>query len=822
MDREKRRVKRARLRKARARNVTEAQQTLAQRHRAQDLAASAAASLLTRDWSSAVEHAARAAALAPRDPQIAGLYVEAAEATRSLRHRIAALEHLVRATTPTCAVLTVLAELQCAAGNQGRSLELLAQARAILPRRRANRGELLAHLEALEWRLEGGSRAGAIAGGAARGAARQQVLLLADRGPAAASGGAASSGHAPAPGARVPSPLADRAGAVPTAAVASSGHAPAPGARAPSPSAAGPAALAVPPATLEIPVTLGSDIAGLDALARPVADDPDDVTLALMATALHDAESFDRLLALEHAQGLLRLSHQEETARKVLAVFLGRALLADEVGLGKTIEAGLVLSEYLLRGRVQRALVLAPPSLVAQWREELAAKFGIAARTTEGAGRHADPTGVWDGPGVIVASLATARSERHREAVAARPWDLVIVDEAHTVKNHRTESYALVERLQSRFLLLLTATPIENRVEELYNLVGLIRPGHLGSRAAFVKRFAGAGGQVSESVRGELRSLLGEIMVRNTRALSGVHLPPRFARTQLVEPGPEEQALYDEIVRALRSLAATGRVRPLLSLLLQEAGSSPFAVRGTLARLTADETLPDTMRAALGAAADFAARATGSEKCRALLRALEGAAGPTIVFTRFRGTLAFLAEALARAGVSHERLDGDVPVPAREVAIERCRTNGGVLLSTDVGSEGLNLQFCHRLVNFDLPWNPMRIEQRIGRLHRIGQEQPVDVLNLCLAGSIEERILGILDERINLFELVVGEVEMILGYLEGGREFPELVLDAFAEDDETARTRSFARLSDALAAARQRYRTVKAFDEALFRSELGV
>src|SRR5207248_530125 len=142
-------------------------------------------------------------------------------------------------------------------------------------------------------------------------------------------------------------------------------------------------------ARLEIPVTLASDIACLDALGDQPGS-PADATLALMATGLADAESFDRLLSLERAAGLLRLSHQEETARKVLTVFLGRALLADEVGLGKTIEAGLVLSEYLLRGRVSRALVLAPPTLVGQWREELAGKFAIEARGTD----DATP---WDG-----------------------------------------------------------------------------------------------------------------------------------------------------------------------------------------------------------------------------------------------------------------------------------------------------------------------------------------------------------------------------------------------------------------------------------------
>src|SRR5438132_1087740 len=568
-----------------------------------------------------------------------------------------------------------------------------------------------------------------------------------------------------------------------------------------------------PPARLEVPVTLAADVSGLDVLGDPPGS-PADAALALMATALADAESFDRLLALERAAGLLRLSHQEETARKVLTLFLGRALLSAEVGLGKTSEARLVLSAYLLRGRVSRALVLAPPTLVGQWREELAGKFAIETRGT-------DDAAPWDGDGVVVASLATARSDRHRDGVVARPWDLVIVDEAHTLKNHRTESYALVERLKTRFLLLLTATPVENRVEELYNLVSLLRPGHLGGRAQFVRRFADGGGPLSEAGRAELRGLLAEVMVRNTRALSGVALPPRFARTLLVEPGAEEHGLYEVLAGALRSLAVDGRHRQLLSLLLQEAGSSPFAVRGTLGRLLSDGALPEPIRRALAGAMDFAGRATASEKATTLLRALAAAPDPAIVFTRFRGTLGFLAEVLGRAGVRFERLDGDVPVAARAAAVERCR-EGSVLLATDVGSEGLNLQFCHRLVNFDLPWNPMRIEQRIGRLHRIGQTEPVEVFNLCLAGSIEERILGVLDERINLFELVVGEVEMILGYLEGGRDFPELALDAYSHREEADRARSFARLGDALAAARQRYRSVKAYDEALFRSELGV
>ena len=733
--RERRRVRRARLRKARARHETQAKQATARLGRASDLEAAAQRAIRTRDWAAAVERAEHAVVLLPRDPAIAALYLRAAEGSRVLRHRVAALEHLASVSPRAPALLCQIAELHRQAGDVERARRALEEARELLASTR---------------------------GPARRGAAERLAEVAARLDP-----GASEPDEAPT----------------------------------------------APPARLEVPVTLAADVSGLDVLGDPPGS-PADAALALMATALADAESFDRLLALERAAGLLRLSHQEETARKVLTVFLGRALLADEVGLGKTIEAGLVLSEYLLRGRVSRALVLAPPTLVGQWREELAGKFAIETRGTE-------TRAPWDGDGVVVASLATARSDRHRDAVLARPWDLVIVDEAHTLKNHRTESYALVERLKTRFLLLLTATPVENRVEELYNLVSLLRPGHLGGRAEFVRRFANGGGRISEAGRAELRGLLAEVMVRNTRALSGVALPPRFARTLLVAPGAEEHGLYEALAGALRSLAVDGRHRQLLSLLLQEAGSSPFAVRGTLGRLLADGALPEPIRHALAGAVELAGGATGSEKASALLRALAAAPAPAIVFTRFRGTLGFLAEVLGRAGVRFERLDGDVPVAARAAAVERCR-EGGVLLATDVGSEGLNLQFCHRLVNFDLPWNPMRIEQRIGRLHRIGQTEPVEVLNLCLAGSIEERILTVLDERINLFELVVGEVETILGYLEGGRDFPELALDAFAHPEEADRTRSFDRLGDALAAARQRYRSVKVFDEALFRSELGV
>jgi len=796
--RERRRLERARKKARVARHAARASEQRARRERAVNAALEAERERRAGDAGAAVAAAARAAALAPGDRQIAFVYVRAAEETHDPRQRIRAYEHLRRLIDPPDAVLLILlAHCYATVGELARAAEIAVSGRQILPRRLKDRRRWLAMLEDVERRV-------AAAAGTASG---RYTLSL----PAEAA--------ADEPPAAVPEAAPQqRALFEPIAAAArlSAEHR----ADQPPPAAEEPPAS---PAPLEIAVDLVPDVDGLDRLARTAWDSLDDVRLAVLAARIRDAESFDVLLAAERAQGLLRLSYQEETARKVLSVFLGRALLADEVGLGKTVEAGLVLSEYLLRGRVERALILAPPSLVAQWRGELASKFSIDCRTTEDAAALRGDAGTfWSGPGVVVASLPTARTPQHRDRAAAAPWDLIVVDEAHALKNARTLSYALVSRLTSRFLLLLTATPVENEVEELYNLVSLIRPGHLGGRAEFLRRFGARAGRPGEAARREVRALLSEVMVRNTRALSGVHLPPRFARTVLVAPTSDEGDLYRALLDALRAIGPRGRTRLLLSTLLQEAGSSPQAARGTLEKIAANSDLPTAIHAALEPAIGCASRLENTGKGEALARIIAAEPGSVIVFTRFRATLDFLADVLGRRGISCERVDGSLPTALRHHAIERCRTSGGVLLSTDVGSEGLNLQFCHRLVNFDLPWNPMRIEQRIGRLHRIGQEHAVEVINLCLAGSIEERILRILDERINLFELVVGEVEMILGYLDDDADFADLVLDAYATPEAERRERELGRIGDALAAARERYRSVKVYDEEFFRNELGV
>jgi SNF2 family DNA or RNA helicase len=559
-----------------------------------------------------------------------------------------------------------------------------------------------------------------------------------------------------------------------------------------------------------------------------------DVELCVAAWRLRLTEQFDELLCLSHLRGVERLDYQVETVLKVLRLLRGRALLADEVGLGKTIEASMLVKEMLLRGMASRVLILVPSALVGQWAEELREKFQIAARSTDQAGfRGRSSAPPWHEPGVLVASLHLAKLERHARSVAGVPWDLVIVDEAHHVKNRGTAGWRLINQLKSRFLLLLTATPVETDLEELYNLITLLQPGQLSTPADFKKRFVSAGDPLSPKNRDGLRALLSEVMVRNTRARAGlsVALPPRFAQTIVVEPSDAERALYEAIVAEVRRVqAAPAAARGGLRFLMEAAGSSAQAALHALLRapragdddgggddddqMSGDEAAagkPLLLRLARAAAA------APARKTERLLEVLARTPAKVVVFSRFKATLVALAQALEARGLAFVSFHGGMSGPEKDRAVEAFRDQARVLLATEVGGEGRNLQFASVLVNYDLPWNPMKIEQRIGRLHRIGQQHEVQIVSLCNAHSAEERILEVLDRRIHLFELVVGEVDLILGRALSEKEFDERVFDIYASTrDEGAVHQEFEALADDLARARRSYEQIKELDDELF------
>ena len=273
----------------------------------------------------------------------------------------------------------------------------------------------------------------------------------------------------------------------------------------------------------------------------PAVADLAPLRLHLEHSRLSLLRGFDQLMCLEGLRGVEHLPHQIETVRRVLRHFRGRVLLADEVGLGKTIEACLLLREYLLRGIAKRVLILTPTTLVSQWSEELQSKFGlefvIPPRT-----HVADWPDYWAQHDLVLTSINFAKMKQRAEAVAATPWDLVIVDEAHHCKNRRTLNWQLVNSLQRRHLFLLTATPVQNDLLELYNLLTLLEPGHLKTESHFKQQYVRRGNPRDPRNRERLRSLLGEVMIRNTRSLVHMDLPPRYAQTILAEPQGDEGA----------------------------------------------------------------------------------------------------------------------------------------------------------------------------------------------------------------------------------------------------------------------------------------
>src|SRR6267143_955220 len=406
-------------------------------------------------------------------------------------------------------------------------------------------------------------------------------------------------------------------------------------------------------------------------------------------------DGFDRLLGLPSLRGVVRYPHQERTCVRVLREMRGRAILADEVGLGKTIEAGLILKEYAIRA-------------------------------------------------------------------------LVIVDEAHRLKNRMSANWRFVAGLSKKYMLLLTATPVQNDMDELFNLVSLLKPGALHTYDRFVERFVASADRRVPARVPELRDRLRDVMVRHRRGIA-LTLPPRRVFNLPVRLGPAERRLYDDVTEFVRDAywTASGRMswaaRLTLIVLQREIGSSTFAVADTLDRLALSPLFAPAEQERLEALRDEARAIRSNVKAQRLVEFMESLDEKALVFTQYVRTLQYLERILIDEGHRVAVYHGGLPPPAKDAAVRAFRDEGRIFLSTEAGGEGRNLQFARTVVNYDLPWNPLRIEQRIGRVHRLGQEREVHVVNLWARDTVEAYLMELLDRKIHMFELVVGELDLILG-----------------------------------------------------------
>lgn len=500
-------------------------------------------------------------------------------------------------------------------------------------------------------------------------------------------------------------------------------------------------------------------------------------TLAFEAHQQSVSESFDELTCLGVLPGLVPFDHQIKTARRVINELHGRALLADEVGLGKTIEAGLILKEYLLRGLVKKALILVPASLVLQWTRELNEKFAVSAFAQRNEWS-------WTTYDVLVASIDTTKREPHRSQVLNQDWDLLIVDEAHKLKNSKTRNWQIVNQLRKKYLLLVTATPVQNDMRELYNLINLLRPGQLGNQATFRSTHVNSK-RVPKNPRA-LRSAIDEVMVRNRRRDGGVDFTERFVEALQVQLSPEEQGLYDAVTEFIRDeyVRRKERHRSVLSLitLQREICSSSYAAMCTLETMQRDRNLTTAELARLRDLHHRAESVPNYTKVNRVIELVKEIGDKVIIFTEYRATQDFLLYMLQQSNIRAVIYRGGYKRGKKDWMKDLFEHRAQVLIATEAGGEGINLQFCNQVINFDLPWNPMRIEQRIGRVHRLGQTRPVYIRNFSTVGTIEEHMVTLLQDKIRMFELIIGELDVILG----AKAFEDDLMRTFMESrDET-------------------------------------
>ena len=588
-------------------------------------------------------------------------------------------------------------------------------------------------------------------------------------------------------------------------------------------------------------------------------------------TRRYSSDSVDKLAgAVASAQVDLN-PHQVDAALFAFNSPLAKgALLADEVGLGKTIEAGLVLSQKWAE-RKRRILVITPSNLRKQWYQEITEKFFLPCRLLEAKSYNAAiKQGIFrpfEAKEIVICSYQFARGKA--SDIANTAWDLVVIDEAHRLRNVYKPSNIIANTLKLALAnapkLLLTATPLQNSLLELFGLVSFIDERTFGDLKSFREQFANLSQQqVFQTLKARLRPVCHRTLRR--QVTSYIPFTKRMPLLESFTPEESEDRLYvlvSEYLTRDNLQALPASQRSLMTLVLRKLlASSTFAIAGALTSIAnrlraklpqqeAAEAVSDDLSAdyeALNETAEEWADDPGPEatsphqkvaiekeiadlesfaqlassihhnaKGKALLKALNialakareiGAAEKAIIFTESRRTQNYLLRVLADSPFADgivlfngsntddrskaiyatwllrhkgtDRVTGSRTADMRSALVDYFREEGRIMIATEAGAEGINLQFCSLVVNYDLPWNPQRIEQRIGRCHRYGQKHDVVVVNfLNRNNAADRRVFELLSEKFQLFEGVFGASDEVLGAIESGVDFEKRIADIY-------------------------------------------
>lgn len=556
-----------------------------------------------------------------------------------------------------------------------------------------------------------------------------------------------------------------------------------------------------------------------------VDPDPAIARAVLDASRIRIHHLFDKLSSLSNSRTRL-LPHQIDATHQVAQALKPRFLLADEVGLGKTIEAGLIIKELTFRRNIKRSLIVAPATLCFQWQKEMSSKFNEEYQILNRKNLH-QAAANWSLFPKVITSIDFVKSEAASEAVLGARWEIVVFDEAHRLRRDYskvTQAYFFADKIAPKCeaLLLLSATPFRGKLEELFYLIRLIDADLLGPHSSFLQEYAGE--DVSDAALSRLRERLSRVLIRRRKVEVG-GFTRRFAKTLRLELAEVERALYDETTNYVKreyNLAmqeknrAVGFVMIVFQKLLDSSTSALMqalerrrhlleqralgiraprviteedwedlleddAPQERLASLDPGQrTLRDTRRELLTlnrliAIGRKIRRDRKLEKLRdsiALLR--KQGREKFVIFTQFRSTQDYLAENLKdyKVAVFH----GSMSAEEKEEAIIQFEKRDEILICTEAGGEGRNLQFASVLFNYDLPWSPLKIEQRIGRIHRFGQKEDVKIFNFSTRDTVAERVLEVLERKIKLFEASIGPSDALLGAVEDEGNFESSIM----------------------------------------------
>ena len=345
------------------------------------------------------------------------------------------------------------------------------------------------------------------------------------------------------------------------------------------------------------------------------------------------------------------------------------------------------------------------------------------------------------------------------------------------IKNNKTKNYEFVQNLKKKFCLLLTATPIQNRISEIFNLVSLLKPGHLGSETDFYNKYKKDSRSLDDDQY--LKELVNKVMIRNRRADTGIEWTKRIVETISIEFSEKERELYDAVSSFGQGNAIMNKSQFSCLTLQREACSSRESVYYTLKNmLQKEENDSQAFHQQIGQLISLVEAVDTNSKAEKALELIKEINDKVIIFTEYRATQVYLQWFLKQHGITSVPFRGGFKRGKKDWMRELFKNNAQVLIATEAGGEGINLQFCSHIINYDLPWNPMRLEQRIGRIHRLGQEKDVKIYNFAIKGTVEEHVMKLLYEKIHLFEKVIGELDDILTKLEFGN-IEEHLVDIF-------------------------------------------